>query len=346
MQKNSFQYRLRVVLVVFMIAFVSLSYYAYQMFFSANFQFRKEPAVLYIHKDMKWQQVLDTMKTKEMFGDLVTFAFVAKVLGYQDNVRPGRYLIPSNGNNLSVVRMLRAGQQAPVKLSFNNIRLKKDLVASLASRLAMGETELYALLNNPQVCKELGCDTTTILTLFIPNTYEMFWTISPTALLKRMKKESDAFWNESRKAKAQKLGLTPAQAFILASIVDEETNQNDEMPRVAGVYLNRLDQNMKLQADPTVKFALGDFAIKRVTFDHLKTDSPYNTYLYTGLPPGPICLPSTVAIDAVLNREAHSYLFFSADPSRPGYHAFSTTFNEHVKKANDYRSSLDKRKIR
>lgn len=341
--------RFKYLLVCGGIAFVMLSYYVYQIFFTANFGNKDEDKdfVLYIRSGATFQDVLDTLDKHKIYDDKTSFAFIAKMLDYQEHVKPGRYLLPKGTTNLQAVRKLRSGAQDPIKLTFNSIRLKSEFVERVGGKFSFGTDTLAALLSDQAVCKKYGFDTSTILTMFLPNTYEFYWSLTAEKFMNRMKEEYDIFWTQERKDLASKAGLTPIQISILASIVDAETNVSTEKSTVAGVYINRLNVDMPLQADPTVKFALGDFAIKRINHDLIEAaaDSPYNTYKVMGLPPGPINMPSITTIDKVLHYESHDYLFFVADPARPGYHTFNTDYRSHVNKANAYRKSLNNRNI-
>ena len=341
--------RFKYIVVCVGIAFVMLSYYVYQIFFTPNFGNKEgdKAFTLYIKKGATFQQVLDTLDKYKAYDDKTSFAFIAKMLSYQENVKAGRYVIQPGLTNLQVVKKLRSGAQDPIKITFNSIRLKSEFAERIGSKFAFGKDTLAALINSDAVCKKYGFDTCTILAMFIPNTYEFYWTLSGDAFLERMHQEYITFWTQQRKELAAKAGLTPVQVSILASIVEAETNMSTEKPTVAGVYINRLNLGMPLQADPTVKFALGDFAIKRINHDLIEQagNSPYNTYKVSGLPPGPINMPSITTLDKVLNYESHDYLFFVADPARPGYHIFNVDYRSHVNKANQYRKSLNKRNI-
>jgi len=221
------------------------------------------------------------------------------------------------------------------------------MAALLAPHLMIDSVAIANALKDTVLCHQLGYDTATVVALFVPNTYEVYWNISAEALLQRMKKENDAFWNaQGRKEKAAALGLTPVEVATLASIVDEETAANAEKPTIAGLYLNRLRQGMLLQADPTVKFALGDFTLRRILNRHLEVDNPYNTYLYPGLPPGPIRVPSVVGIDAVLNHQQHDYLYMCAKEDFSGTHNFAHTLQEHLRNAARYAAALNQRGIK
>lgn len=341
--------RLKYILVCVGIAFVMLSYYVFQIFFTANFGNKDEDKdfVLYIRSGATFQNVLDTLDKHNVYDDKTSFAFIAKILNYQEHVKPGRYVLSKGTTNLQAVRKLRSGAQDPIRITFNSIRLKSEFIDLIGGKFSFGRDTLEALLSSKTVCKKYGFDTTTVLTMFLPNTYEFYWSISAENFMDRMKDEYDTFWTQGRKDLASTAGLTPIQVIILASIVDAETNIATEKSTVAGVYINRLNVNMPLQADPTVKFALGDFAIKRINHDLIEAAaaSPYNTYKVLGLPPGPINMPSITTIDKVLHYESHDYLFFVADPSRPGYHTFNTDYRSHVNKANAYRKSLNNRNI-
>ena len=249
-------------------------------------------------------------------------------------------------SNRELVSLLRSGKQVPVRLVFNNIRTQKQLTASLSKQLEVNATALSNLLNDNEYMKPMGLNAENSLSLFIPNTYEIYWNTSADQLLSRMKREYDKFWNTSRLAKAQKANLSPIQVSIIASIVQQESNKEDERPIIAGVYINRFRKDWKLEADPTLVFALGDFTINRVLNVYKSVESPYNTYLHKGLPPGPICLPSSRAIDAVLNYKHHDYMYFCAKEDFSGYHNFAVTYQEHLNNAKKFQQALDKRGIK
>jgi len=258
----------------------------------------------------------------------------------------GKYEIKPQLNYVELVRMLRNGNQIPVQLTFNNIRLKKDFAEKVGNQLMFGREILLDKMNQPDVCRSLGFDTITIMSMFIPNTYEVYWTVSATQFLERMKKEYDRFWTAERIRKARELSLSPVEVSILASIVEEETADYSEYPIVAGLYINRLRKGMLLQADPTLKFAAGDFELRRILFAHREIDSPYNTYKNPGLPPGPIRIPSIAGIDAVLNYTHHNYLFMVAKEDFSGRHNFAVTLSEHNRNADKYHDALNRNNIR
>jgi UPF0755 protein len=279
-------------------------------------------------------------------NDILSFAFVSKLMNYQEHVKSGRYLIEANSSNFDVIKKLRAGLQKPVKVTFNNARTKRDLSEKISKYLELDSQVLLEALRDEELCKEYEKDTFTIVNFFIPNTYEMYWQSDAKEVIRRMKMEYDKFWSEKRIEKAKNIGLSPDEVSILASIVQAETRWNDEKPRIAGVYLNRLRNGIPLQADPTLVFAHGDFEIKRVLKVHKEIDSPYNTYKNKGLPPGPINIPSIASIDAVLNAEKHDYYFFCAKEDFSGYHNFAKTIREHINNANRYQRALNRANIR
>lgn len=329
------------------ILLTTFTFYFWQIYRSPNLQTQENDKTfaLLIPRGATFESVIDTLKKNDVLNDEMSFRFLAKLMKYPDLVKVGRYEItPRMGNRAALVK-LRSGDQDAMPVTFTSMRQKSDLIQRLGSKFEFGPTALGTLLNDPAVCQKYGFDTTTIVCLFLPNTYEFFWTIKPDALLERMGSEYKKFWTPERQAKAKALGLTQTQTQVLASIVAAETNKRDEQPRVAGVYLNRLKRGIKLEADPTVIFALRDFGIRRLLNKQLAIDSPYNTYRYAGLPPGPINLPAPATIDAVLNAEQHDYLFFVVDARFNGYHTFSRNLSEHMANARLYQQALTRMKI-
>jgi UPF0755 protein len=288
-----------------------------------------------------YTQVASKIYEERVIHDALSFGFVAKVLGYQEDVKPGLYRVSPKMSNLDLVRMLRSGRQTPVQVTFNNIRTKADLAEKITAKLEVSQEQFLALLQDSVYIRSFGFEEETILSLFVPNTYEFWWNTSATGLFDRMHQEYQKFWTEERKQKAAALGLSQKEVSTLASIVQAESQKADERPRIAGVYLNRLRMGMALQADPTLVFAAGDFTIKRVTAKQIAIDSPYNTYKNTGLPPGPINLPDISAVDAVLNAEQHEYVYFCAKEDFSGYHSFAVSYNEHLINARRYQKALD-----
>lgn len=305
----------------------------------------EQKSVVFIPPNSTYQQMMDSVATA--VGDMKSFDKVARMAGLQEKFRPGRYIFAPDNSNKEIVRMLQHGWQSPMMLTLSgNIRGVEKLSGILGKKLACDSSDFAQYFASEQVWKEYGFEKETFMALFLPNTYEVYWTITPEKFVERMKKEYDKFWNPARLEKAKLAGLTPVEVSVLASIVCEETNYGPEMPRVAGVYMNRLKRGMKLDADPTVKFALGDPSVRRILLRHLKVDSPYNTYLYAGLPPGPITIPSIKGIDAVLDYEHHNYLYFCANANMDGTHKFARTLSEHNRNARAYQAALNKMKIR
>ena len=270
-----------------------------------------------------------------------------RLAGFYDfSPRTGRYVIEAGQQALDVFRMLRNGQQKPVMLTVPEVRTMDRMAGRLAQKLMLDSADIAQALTDENRCRQLGYDTTTIACLFVPNTYEVYWNVSLDGLLERLQKEHDRFWEGEREQKAARMQLTPVEVCTLASIIDEETANNAEKPMIAGMYLNRLKQGMPLQADPTIKFALKQFELKRIWQNLLQTDSPYNTYQNAGLPPGPIKIASIRGIDAVLNAVSHDYLYMCAKEDFSGTHNFATTYQEHLKNAARYSKALNERGIK
>lgn len=332
-------------LIIFSVVLTSFTFYAWQVLFTPNLQVEKEDISFIIRPGETFKSIQNRLYEEDIVQEPVSFSFMARLMDYDEQIRPGHYVIEKNMSNLQALRMLRSGSQTPLRITFNNLRTRQDLAERLGDKLMFSRQEMDSLLSSPAVAAEYGFDTTTFISMFLPNTYEFYWTTSARDFMDRMKKEWEGFWTEERRQQAERMGMSPAEVTTLASIVKAETNKADEMPRVAGVYLNRLNRNMPLQADPTLVFALGDFSIKRILNKDKEIDSPYNTYMYRGLPPGPINMPSITAIDAVLNAEKHNYLYFVAREDFSGYHTFSTNYDEHMKNARKYQRALKERGI-
>jgi UPF0755 protein len=272
------------------------------------------------------------------------FHKLASWLHYDQKIHTGCYNLEGE-SAISLIRNLTRGRQTPVKFVFNSIRTKEDLAERVSLQLMIDSAAFVQALNDSLLCDSNGFNKETITALFIPNTYEMYWDVSIEGLLKKMHKEYNLFWDESKKQAAVKVGLTPVEVSILASIVEEETKEQEDQKMVAGLYLNRLKTGMPLQADPTIRFALNDFTIKRVARGQLDVDSPYNTYIHAGLPPGPISMPSIKALQSVLHYTPHDYLYMCAKEDFSGRHNFAKTFREHSANALRYRQALNKRGI-
>jgi UPF0755 protein len=318
----------------------------YRKAFSPNIYLNPaEKTYLYIKTGWTYDDVMAAIEERQLVKNMNSLKWVAQKKNYSAHVNPGRYRIKTRMSNNDLINLLRSGQQEPVELTFNNIRTLEQFAGIVDEQLEMDSGKLLAYLKSEKEQKKLGFDRYTINCMLIPDTYEVYWNISVEDFLVRMSKEYDAFWNNRRSRKAEGMGLTREEVITLASIVNEETRKNDEKARIAGVYINRLKRGIRLHADPTVIYALGDFNVKRVLRKHYQIDSPFNTYLVDGLPPGPICLPDISSIDAVLNYEKHDYIYFCARPDFSGYHNFARTLEEHNRNAALYRSELNKRRI-
>ena len=315
------------------------------LIFGRNYLYLSKPIVktadgkdvsFYIPTGSDYQYVKDELASLNVLKSNGAFDRLAKKTHYNEKVHPGRYILTDGMTNQQLINMLRMGHQTPVKVVFNNMRTVEQLAGRISEQIEADSLSIInEINNNPDV------DATT----FIPNTYEFYWNTDADDFIAKMVAEHNRFWNETRLAKAKEKKLTPRQVSILASIIDKETTKTSEMPRIAGVYLNRLNKRWPLQADPTLVYALGDYNIRRVLEVHKKIESPYNTYKYPGLPPGPICIPSIAAIDAVLNAEKHNYFYFCAKDDLSGYHVFAKNITEHNRNADKYRKALNKNKI-
>ncbi len=300
---------------------------------------------LFIRTGATYEQVKQTLKDEAFVRDINAFDFLAQQAKYPSKVKPGKYRIKKGMSNYNIIRMLGSGKQTPVKLVINKLRTKQDFIKLIGSNLEADSLVLKQMLHDPVYLAQFGLDTNTAICAVMPDTYEFFWNTSADKAFRKIAKYYTKYWTEDRVSRAKAKGLTPQEAITLASIVDEETNNNPEKPQIASVYLNRLKDGIKLQADPTVKFAVGDFTIRRITSRHTDTASPYNTYYTKGLPPGPICTPSKKSIEAVLNAPATDYIYFCAKEDFSGTHRFAATYAEHLKNASLYQQALNARGI-
>jgi len=326
------------------IAFIVL-WLAYGAIFKTNVVIENENAEVYIPEKSTVEEVAFLLKHSKIIDDERTFLWVAGLKKFHMPSKGGRYIIKSGWSNNDIINNLRVGSEIPVQLTFNNIRTPQDLSARIADQLALDSADMMACFNDYDFIHSLGFDFETVIAIFIPNTYEVYWTTDAKALFKRMKREYDAFWNDTRIAQAKLAGYSPVEIMTIASIVDEETLKSSEKPIMAGVYINRLKRGIPMQACPTLKFALNDFSIKRILYEHQEVESPYNTYKHKGLPPGPIRIASTSTIDSVLNYKKHSYLYFCAKDDFSGEHYFSKTLREHNAYAQRYHQALNKQRI-
>ena len=333
------------VIVFFALAFILVGIRAYQLYQYIFQENVKNNYVLIIPENATLEQVTDSLQTNDVLLNYKAFKWVSKKKKYPENIKSGRYIFQKGKNTNELVNMLRGGLQQPVDVIFNNVRFKEDLAGKVSKYIQADSLSILNLFYNENKIEEYGFTTETFRAMFIPNTYEFYWTATAEDFANRMHAEYNRFWNEERKNKAEEIGLTPIEVSILASIVQSETSKNEELKTIAGLYINRLKRGQLLQADPTVKFAVGDFSLKRVLTRHLEIESPYNTYKYAGLPPGPITFPEVSAIDAVLNYEKHNYIYMCAKEDFSGYHNFAATLTQHNINAQKYREALNANRI-
>jgi len=330
--------------IVFSTLLSTISVYLYQMFYSPNFLINQKDKFLMIEDNMNFNDVRNKLIQDTILNDVLSFSVLSKAMKYNQNIKSGAYKIKSNMSNYSLIKMLRSGNQTPINISFNHARKIEDLAKIITKDLNITNDEFMEFINNKN--NDLyGFNTKNIMAMFLANTYEVYWNISIESLFNKMHSEYTKFWSKERINKSNELKMSTIDISILASIVASETLKMDEANTIAGVYINRLNKNMYLQADPTLVYAANDFSIKRVLNKHKKIASPYNTYINKGLPPGPIKLTSKKYIDAVLNYEKHKYIYFCAKDDFSGYHVFATKLSEHNKNAKKFQRALNKRKI-
>ena len=335
----------RFIIIFFAVAFIIVGARAYQLYhyiFDANVQ---SDYTLLIREKMSFEDLYSKLESEKILSNYKAFKWVAKKKEFTKSVKPGRYELKAGMNTNELINKLRSGNQDPVDVTFNNVRFKEELAGKVCKYIEADSVALLNLFSNTEEIANRGFTVENYRAMFIPNTYEMYWTTTAESFAERMYQEYIGFWNEDRKAKAEKMGLTPIEVSVLASIVESETAKSEELKTVAGLYVNRLHKGIPLQADPTIKYAVGDFSIRRVLNKHLEIDSPYNTYKFAGLPPGPICFSSITSIDAVLNYEKSDYLYMCAREDFSGYHNFAATLAEHNRNAAKYRAALDQNKI-
>jgi len=318
----------------------------WMLLFKDNVRVEHGKASLNIHTGWTADQVYLELANRGIVRNMTTLKMILNQGKYADHIHPGHYVFHAGMSNLDILKMLRGGHQTPVKLTFNNIRTKAELSGEIASCLEIDSVEFLQILNDSAYLGANGFTIDNALCLFIPNTYELYWNTSSEKLLKRMNKEYKTFWNASKTEKARKLGLSSKEVITLASIVQSEQQVRvDERNIIAGLYLNRLKKGMKLESDPTVVYAVGDFSIRRVLDIHKNYNSPYNTYLHNGLPPGPILIPDVSSIDAVLNPDHNNFIFMCAKEDFSNYHNFTDDYQVHLKNARLFRAALDKKNI-
>jgi UPF0755 protein len=333
----------KIVLIIFLVFLVGVGIAAW-VFLGPGTGFSPSKETLYIRSNAATKQaVLDSLNKNNIISNNTAFNWLADRLDYWKSIKPGKYEIKKGSSLVTIIRMLRNGRQTPVNLVITKLRTKEDFAHLAGNKFEFDSTQMMNYLNNNDSLQKFGVDTSTVLSLIIPDTYTYFWNTTPHSVFQKLSSASKKFWTGERRKKAEEHGLTPVQAYVLASIIEEETTNNFEKGNVASVYINRNNKGMPLQADPTIKFAMKDFGLKRIYEKYTFVESPYNTYRNKGLPPGPICTPSQKTIEAVLNAPRTDYLYFVARPDVRETHDFSATYEEHLKKAKLYQQSLNLR---
>lgn len=330
---------------IFLLLLAALGVFAIYRVWGPNTGNLSTGSFFYIHTGASYEEVKKSLAEKGFVSDMFSFDLLARARKLPQHIHPGKYKIESGMSNFNIIRMLRNGSQTPVKLIINKLRTEQDFIHLLDANLEPDSLLLRKLFNDPVFLSDYGLDSNNNMCLVVPDTYEFFWNTSAENTLKTLGKNYKRFWDTSKLQQAKTLGITPAQVIIVASIVDEETNKAEDKPKISSVYLNRLKIGMRLQADPTIKFALGDFSIKRVGGKMLEVNSPYNTYINAGLPPGPICTPSASSVNAVLNTPKTTYLYFCAKEDFSGYSNFASTFEQQIRNARAYQRALNARGI-
>jgi UPF0755 protein len=319
---------------------ITFTFYTYQIVYIPNILVEKDDRLFVIHTGSTYRDVLTDLDKQGFVNDMVSFSFLARLKNFDKKIQPGRYMLRRDMTNIEAVNALKGGRNEAVNVTFTNVRLLAELDEKITKNIGVTTDEFEEALDKFISTNQEGFNRENILTMFIPNTYQVYYNIVPEDLIGRLHDEYEKFWNDDRRAKAKALGMTPIEVSILASIVQAETVKEDEAPRVASLYLNRLKKDIPLQADPTLVFAAKDFTLKRVLDKHKEIDSPYNTYKYAGLPPGPINMPQISSIDAVLNHEESDYIYMCAREDFSGYHNFAKTLREHNINAARYQRAL------
>ncbi len=330
----------KLLIAILLLGLFLLSLLAWQLFGSTT-TFQEKSKTVYIHTGHNsMREVVKMLATDSIIRNENLFQYLVKQIKAENKFKPGKYIVKKRASLFSIIQKFRNNDQASVNLIITKLRTSEDLARLVGKKFECDSMQMIQFLNNEKKLNKFGVNPQTVFTIVFPNTYTFYWTSSPEIIFKSLHKESEKFWNEQRKQKATKLGLTEKQVYILASIVEEETNAISDKAKIASVYLNRIQSGMLLQADPTVKFALKDFGIKRVMQKHLLAESPYNTYRYKGLPPGPICTPSLNTIEEVLNSTKTDYLYFVANSDFSGTHIFTTNYADHLKYAREFQKAL------
>ncbi|MEP6928190.1 MAG: endolytic transglycosylase MltG [Ginsengibacter sp.] len=329
----------KIILFITLLVFFAAAYCGW-MFFGPTIH-SSEETFFYIHTGATYQQVKDSLKKNKIISRDFWFDKVAEYSHYDKNIKPGKYKIREGMSVVNLVKMLRAGRQSPVNLVITKLRTKEELAKKIGENFEADSLSVIKFLNNNDSILQFDVDTNSVMTIVIPNTYTYSWNTSIQKILKKLYSEQKKFWNNERMKEAERLHFTPKEIYTISSIVEEETNREEDKGKIASVYINRLRKGMKLAADPTIKYAMKDFGLKRIYYKYLIYPSPYNTYIHTGLPPGPINTPSIKTMDAVLNAPETDYLFFVARLNSGGLSDFASTFQEHSIYAKTYRDALD-----
>lgn len=335
------------ILVLLTLLMISLSaVYFYSRTYTPAIRLKgKKEVFIYIKSGSGFEEVVRLLEAGGKLKSPADFIWLTERKHYQDKVKPGKYRVIDGMTNNDLVNLLRSGSQTPVRITIQNVRTPQELAGRLGRQLEPDSAELARVFGDKDILASFGVTPATLFALIIPDRYEFWWTTTGTQFLGSMKRVQARFWNRIRQSKADSLRMSISQVVTLASIVEKETNKNDEKPVIAGVYLNRLKRGIPLQADPTVVFAWNDFSIKRVLKKHTEIPSPFNTYRFAGLPPGPICLPSVASVEAVLNPSRHDFLYFCAREDFSGYHRFARTLDEHNRNARTYQKALNSLQI-
>ena len=343
-QGGSFKKFTIVLAVLIVIALAGTGIFYYLRLFGPNVSGKQE--YLYIHTGENYEQLYDTLREKGMLNDSTTFNWAAHNMKYVNRVKAGKYRLHDGMSNRKLIRMLELGEQEPVNVSFHNLRLKEQFAGFIGKKLESDSLSILNLLDSAKFVSQYGFTPDNVYTMFLPNSYQLNWNTSPEKFFKRMYANYEQFWTPERRQKAADINLSPVQVSILAAIVDAEALHDDEMPTIAGLYLNRLKKGQKLESDPTIIFAKGDFTIRRVLNKDKSFDSPYNTYLHTGLPPGPVMMPSINAVNSVLDYKKSNYIYMCAKEDFSGYHNFATNLADHMVNAHKFQHALDERNIK
>src|SRR5258706_614921 len=320
---------------------ITFVFYGYQICYTPNILLERDDRPFIIRSGTTFRKVQEDLGNNNFVNDMVSFSFLAKLTGYDKGIKPGRYILRRNMTNLQALRVLEFAQQVPVRVTFSFVRLRTELVEKITKNVAMSPGEFDTALDEFIKSNNEGFNKENILCMFLPNTYEVYFNVLPEDLVVKLNSEYKKFWNEERINKAKEINLTPIEVSILASIVQAESVKPDEAPVIAGLYLNRLKKGIALQADPTLVYAVGDFSLKRVLNGHKQIKSPYNTYKYPGLPPGPINVRQLASIDAVLNYQHNDYYYMCAKEDFSGYHNFAHNLEDHNINARKYQKALD-----